>query len=657
MKIICSLFIVAFSFASHIANAQVKKNIKPNILWITIEDTSPQFIGAYGNADARTPNIDALAKTGIRFTNAFSTGTVCSPSRSCIITGVKTYKLGTGDHRSSVPIPCYIKGFPYYLKQAGYYVTNNLKTDYNIANAKHFINEAWDESYGAGGWGTGFNANSFTYEENEKKAGWWHRKPGQPFFAVFNYMDSHQSRSMTWSYEEYKKTILDRLTADQTIGDNDFKMPPIYHDSPEMRKQFARVYNSLKRTDIEIGKLLDHLKQDHLMDSTIIFFYADHGEGMPRGKTNGINYGYRVPFVIWFPPMYSYLSPWGKAGSVTDELIDFEDLAPTIISLAGGNIPDYLKGRILMGNKRSKTTKEIFLSNDRADNGPDLARTVTDERFLYSRNFMAFEPELRYIRYFEIGAIKQQMRSDLKNNLLDSFQQSLFLPRAPEMLFDIKNDPWEMHNLAGEKQYRQKQNDFREALQKNIIKDRDILFLPEYETNQISKTTTLFEYRQSDKNFPVKEIYAAASLSGFRNMATAKKQVALLKNKNPIIRYWAIMGLRCQPVEIVQKFKKEIISAMDDRYPPVSVTAAAISYDCFNDEKAEDILKKACKSTNMDIALLAVNYLLYVQNPTPFTDVVNEVKESKATYNIKAACNDFLGKLGLVKNDADHEAK
>ena len=470
-------------------------------------------------------------------------------------------------------------------------------------------------------------------------------------------MDSHQSRTMTWPYEQYKKEILDKLPEEERIGDNDFKLPPIYHDSPEMRHQFARVYNSLKRTDNEIGDLLEHLKKDHLMDSTIIFFYADHGEGMPRGKTNGIDYGFRVPFVIWFPPMYSYLSPWGKAGSVTNELIDFEDLAPTIISLAGGNIPDYLKGRILIGANRSKTKQQLFLSNDRSDNSPDLARTVTDGRFMYVRNFMPFEPELRYIRYMEIGAIKQQMRTDLKDNVLDSFQQSLFKPRAPEMLFDIKNDPWEMHNLAEESQFRQKLKDFREALKENIIKEKDILLLPEYETNQISKTTTLYEYRQQEKNFPVKEIYKAASLSGFRNDAIAKKQIEFLKDKNPDIRYWAIIGLRCQPKEILQKYKQQIISAMDDRYPPVFVTAAAIAYDCFDNERAEEVLKRAIKNTNMDVALLSINYLLYVQKPEPFIDVIKEVKKTKATYNVKAACNDFLGKLNLVKNDAGHEDK
>jgi len=262
---------------------------KPNILWVTIEDTSPQFIGCYGNKDARTPVIDKLAREGIRFTNAFSTGTVCSPSRSCIITGVKTYKTGTGNHRSNYPVPGFIKGFPYFLQKEGYYTTNNSKTDYNVANPQQFTKEAWDES--------------------SNKAGWWNRKPGQSFFAVFNFMDSHQSRTMTESYEWYLNNVISKLPENKRIGENEFDMPPFYNDSPEMRKQFARVYNSIKLTDNKIGELLDRLDKDHLKDSTIIFFYADHGEGIPRGKTNGINLGYRVPFVIWFPEIYKDLSP------------------------------------------------------------------------------------------------------------------------------------------------------------------------------------------------------------------------------------------------------------------------------------------------------------------------------------------------------------
>ncbi len=125
---------------------------KPNILWVTIEDTSPQFIGCYGDENVSTPVIDQLAEEGVRFTNAFSTGTVCSPSRTAIITGVKTYKAGTGNHRSKYPVPEFMKGFPYYLQQQGYYTTNNAKTDYNVAGEKTFIAEAWNESSNQAGW-------------------------------------------------------------------------------------------------------------------------------------------------------------------------------------------------------------------------------------------------------------------------------------------------------------------------------------------------------------------------------------------------------------------------------------------------------------------------------------------------------------------------
>src|SRR5690606_21580167 len=272
---------------------------KPNILWITIEDTSPQFVGSYGNKSASTPVMDQLARKGVRFTDAFSTGTVCSPSRFTIITGVRTYAAGTGHHRSQFPVPDFVKGFPFYLQKEGYYVTNNSKTDYNLQNEKAFIEETW--------------------HENSNQAGWWNRKPGQPLFAIFNFNDSHQSRTMTHAYSWYEEEVLGNLPTSEQIGENDFEMPPFYRDSPEMRKQVARVYNSLKLTDNKIGQLLDRLKQDGLMDDTIIFFFGDHGEGIPRGKTNGINLGYRVPFVVWFPPKYKHLSPWGT-GTVSQEL-------------------------------------------------------------------------------------------------------------------------------------------------------------------------------------------------------------------------------------------------------------------------------------------------------------------------------------------------
>lgn len=603
---------------------------RPNILWITIEDTSPHFIGCYGNADARTPNIDRLAKEGVRFSNAFSTNTVCSPSRTSIITGVRTYENGTGHHRSKYPLPDFMHGFPYYLQQAGYYTTNNVKTDYNITNEKNYIQKAWNES--------------------SDNAGWWHRKSGQPFFAVFNYMDSHQSRTMTDTYEKYTQEVLDELPTADRIGDNNFKMPPFFRDSPEMRKQFARVYNSLKLTDNKIGELLKRLDKDHLTDSTIIFFYGDHGEGIPKGKTNGINLGYRVPFVIWFPPMYKHLSPWGT-GVVSDELIDFEDLAPTLINMAGGTVPNYMKGRTLMGSKRSKPVPFLTLSSDRSDNGIDIVRSITDGRYMYSRNYMPFMPQARYINYMEISEMKQQMRKDLAAGKLNTYQKQLFEPRPAEFLFDTQNDPWELHNLATDPKYQSVLIKMRSQLEQCILKSRDVMFLPEYEIAEISRTTTAYEYRLNDADYPIKEIYHAAGLSGLRSKAIAEKQLTLLSSKNNIVRYWAAVGLRSQDEAVLKPYKNQLLKATGDNYAPVSITASAIVYELFNDNHATEQLKKYIAANNPHLALMAINYLLYSNHPQPFENVIQEIRnKTPLNINLKAASNDFMKHLATIKH-------
>lgn len=628
------VILLSTSTLALLASAQGKES-KPNILWVVIEDTSPQFIGCYGNTDARTPVIDQLAKEGVRFTNAFSTGTVCSPSRSCIITGVKTYKMGTGNHRSEYPIPEYIKGFPYYLRKAGYYTSNNSKTDYNVANTGNFTKEAWNES--------------------SDKAGWWNRQPGQPFFAVFNFNDSHQSRTMTQSYDWYLKNVFNELPDKDRIGDNEFEMPPFYNDNPEMRKQFARVYNSIKLTDNRIGELLNRLHTDHLKDSTIIFFYADHGEGEPRGKTNGINLGYRVPFVIWFPEMYKNLSPWGTSGVVTDELIDFEDLAPTMISLVGGQTPKYLTGRQFMGEKRSPPANHLVMSADRSDNGIDMVRSVTNGKYVYSRNFMPFMPELRDIHYMEISEIKKQMRKDLAENKLNRLQKQLFEDRPAEFLFDIENDLWETRNLVNDPKYKTVLQTMRNQLKAEIFKSRDVMFLPESEIALISKTTTPYAFRLDNKKYPLEEIYKAASLSGFRGKDITAKQIRLLGSQSIVVRYWAMIGLRAQSSNDLKPYSEVIIKSMSDNYPPVSITASAIAYQEFNNDLAKANLIRFSLDKNSHFALMAVNYLLYVSNKQPFIETMKTISTTKGIkYEVKAGSMDFLGNLGLISNTLDN---
>ncbi|WP_017256943.1 sulfatase family protein [Pedobacter arcticus] len=595
---------------------------KPNILWITYEDTSPQFIGCYGNADARTPVIDNLAEKGIRFTNAFSTGTVCSPARTAIITGVKTFETGTGNHRSNYNIPADMHGFPYYLQKEGYYTTNNSKTDYNVGNVKAFIKDAWHES--------------------SNEAGWWKRKSGQPFFAVFNYMDSHQSRTMTDPYSKYLKMVIDQLPVADRIGENDFVMPPFYRDSPEMRKQFARVYNSIKLTDNKIGALLQRLKDDHLLDSTIVFCFADHGEGMPRGKTNGINFGYRVPFVAWFPPMYKDLSPWKTGGIVTDELIDFADLAPSMLALAGADIPKQMKGRVLIGKKRAKPVDHLVLSSDRSDNGVDMVRSVTNGKLVYSRNYYPFINEARYINYMEIGDIKIQMREDLAAGKLNTLQKSLFEERPAEFLFDLSKDPWETHNLVNDKAYQPELQKMRTQLDDQLLTSRDIMFLPEYEIAQISKTTSPYNYRLDDKNYPFKEIYAAASLAGKRDAVIAKKQIDLLNSGNKIVRYWVALGLLSQPAKFLKPYQSQIVAALNDDYALVISTISAVAYANFSNQKAETNLKNLIMSDQELLSLMTINYLIYSPKREVYLSTIQDLlKRKNLSYNIKSAAKDF----------------
>jgi arylsulfatase A-like enzyme len=514
--------------------------------------------------------------------------------------------MGTGNHRSQYPVPEFIKGFPYYMKEVGYFTSNCGKKDYNFADIERKKHEAWTMD------GT---------------VGWWKREEGQPFFCVFNQNDSHQSRTMSKSFEWYEKMVLENLSPEQMIRDDQFVMPPFLKDSPEMRKQFARVYNSIKLTDIRIGELLKKLEDDGLRDDTIIFFYADHGEGIPRGKQNGINLSYQVPFVISIPEKWKHLSPWGTGGVTTDELISFEDLAPTLISLAGGTIPEHMNGRILMGKNRTKPTDHLVFSADRCDNGIGLMRGVSNGDYFYARNYMAYMPEERFKSYTEISDIMKQMRSDLGAGELNEFQASLFVPREPEFLFNIKEDPWETKNLASDPKHKKRLEKMRKQLEAKLVSGRDVHLLPEYEIGLVSKESTAYEFRLDDKNYPIKEVVAAASLSGFRGADVTKKQVALLKDPNRFVRYWAALGLMSQSKQDLAPYEAEIAEVMNDACPPAGVTAAAVIWKNFETKAAEEKIKEYFQHENWFIKLMAVNYLFYVENRAPFIDAVNELND------------------------------
>jgi len=433
MRNIC-IIVILFPIFLGCKSKTGDKTVTPdryNILWVTCEDMSPH-LGCYGDTLARTPNLDRLAQEGIRFTNVYSVSGVCAPSRAAIITGLYPCSFGAQHMRTlartasidkitdpealSIPVyeavpPPYVKCFPEYLRAIGYYCTNNSKTDYQF----HPPITAWDE--------------------NGSKAHWKNRKSGQPFFAVFNIGITHESQ--IW------QRAGDTLITDPAS----VPVPPYYPDSPVIRRDLARMYDNIALMDQQVGNFLAELNDAGLMDSTIIFFYSDHGDGTPRAKRWVYDSGLHVPLIVRFPGQE-------EAGMIVDELISFIDFAPTVLSLAGIDIPDYLHGRAFLGSRKEMEPEFIFAARDRMDPALDNIRAVRDKRYKYIRNYMPEKPYVQFIPYRDQMPLMQELHKFEGEDKLNDIQKIWFSKTKPEEeLYDLEDDPYEINNLADNPDY------------------------------------------------------------------------------------------------------------------------------------------------------------------------------------------------------------
>ncbi len=390
-----------------------------NFLWLTLEDTSPRF-GCSGDMLADTPNIDRLAAEGCRYPLAFSTAAVCSPSRCAVITGMYATSIGAHHHRTSttrpdvpelptpyeVVPPPFVKPFTEYLRAAGYYCTNNAKTDYQ------------------------FTPPSTTWDECGRNAHWRHRAPGQPFFAVFNDTVTHESGM--WRRERPLRTDPARV-----------RVPDYLPDTPAVRETLARHYDNLAAADRRVGELLAQLEEDGLAGDTVVVLWSDHGEGLPRGKSWLYDSGIRVPLIVRRPG-------GGDAGTVSEELVSMIDLAPTVLTLAGLPVPEHLQGRPFLG-AAVRPREFVFAARDRHDEMYDMVRAVRDRRYKYIRNFHPELPYLIWNAYRHRHPAMQEMWRLFAEGRLEGEPLRLFAPcRPPEELYDTEVDPLELHNLAGD---------------------------------------------------------------------------------------------------------------------------------------------------------------------------------------------------------------
>lgn len=492
---------------------------RPSILWITAEDMSAT-LGCYGDPYANTPHIDAFAKQSVRYAKAFATAPVCSPVRSCLITGCYAPTLGTHQMRSAFPIPESMTGFPTLLRKVGYYTSNNVKTDYNNANWQDIIRHSWDESSGT--------------------AHFSKRKGDGRFFSIFNLMTSHQSRTMVWPYEKFVDEVQSKLSPGDIHDPKKAPLPPYYPDTPIIRQTVARFYDCVTAMDQEVGAILAQLEEDGQADNTIVFFYSDHGSGMPRHKRALLDSGMHVPLLIRFPAKWQHLAP-AEPGATINRLVSFVDFGPTVLSLAGIDIPEEMQGLAFLGQQMGNARSLVFGHRDRVDEVRDLARSVRNQRFLYIRNYM---PHLGYNQHTgwpDLGAIRHEFYrlSDLET--MSPAQWQFAAPTRPiEELYDCKSDPMNLRNLAADSGHEKILRKMRRTLAKHINDTRDFGFFPESEAWKIIGQSTPWD---TGKQGQLSLLHAAAAMVGESDESAFLMNLAA---QNSSIRYWGAIGLVAQ---------------------------------------------------------------------------------------------------------------
>lgn len=427
---------------------------RPNILWLSVEDISPH-LGCYGDKHARTPNLDRLAMQGVLYENAFVCAPVCAPCRSSIITGVYPTTLGTHNMRSRTKLPPEIKCFPEYLRKAGYYCTNLSKTDYQFTPPE----TAWDVS--------------------SSKAHWKNRpNKDQPFFAVFNYGGTHESAVRGDS--NYQKT--ERLLSPNERHDPALlELPPYYPDTPAVRQDWARYYNTITAMDKWVAGRLAELDAAGLADDTIVVYWSDHGVGLPRGKRWLYDSGIRVPLIVRIPDKFRRAGQ-GGANTRTDELVSLIDLPPTMLNLAGLEIPEHMQGRAFLGDKLTAPREYVFAARDRLDERYDIIRAVRDKRYKYIRNYEPWKPYAQWISYAERNAVMKELRRLHAKGKLSPAAERFFAAEKPaEELYDLEKDPHELRNLASSPEHSKFLARMRTAHSEWRSETRDLGLIPESE--------------------------------------------------------------------------------------------------------------------------------------------------------------------------------
>ena len=557
---------------------------RPNVLWLTSEDNGP-FLGCYGDPHAQTPHLDRLATEGVRYRRAFANAPVCSSARTTLITGMYPSSLGAQHHRSRVPLPAGFQLYPELLQAAGYYCTNNAKTDYNVTVDR----KPWDE--------------------NGSRAHYRNRAGGQPFFAVFNQTSSHESQVAPAAGKTMFRVPPERVT-----------LPPYHPDTPEIRRDWANYHDQITVMDGQMGELLAELAREGLAEDTIVFYYSDHAGGLPRGKRNIHDSGTRVPLIVRFPAKWAHLAP-GAPGSWVEQPVSFVDLTATLLEVCGVPVPANYEGQPFLG-PRAVAREEVFLFRGRMDERHDVVRAVRDRDHRYVRNYSPHRPWGQLYSYpFQVLPSMRSWHAAFLAGKCDPVQAAYWRAKPPEELYAVADDPHEIRNLAGRAEVAERQRALAAKLRAHLIATRDTGFIPEGMARRLAGSGDLITYARSPA-YPVERVVDLANLAAARDPRHLALLQASLADPHPVIRYWGaqgclILGAKAGPAREVLR------DCLRDEWADVRVAAAEALGHLGDLEAALATLGDVLKTGETGEVLAALNALdfLWLDGRAPLTRV------------------------------------
>jgi len=561
---------------------RLEEPMRPNILWISCEDISPH-LGCYGAPHAKTPVLDGLAAQGVRYTHAFTVAGVCAPSRCGIITGMYPSSLGTDYMRCVAQPPPHVKCFTEYLRAAGYYCSNNAKTDYQFKHPP----SAWDDC--------------------SRHGHWRNRAPGQPFFSVFNLEITHESQYRTRG-EEYAKKSARLRPEDRQDPDALTTLPPYYADTPETRRDWAQYYELITVMDYQAGDLLRQLQEDGLADDTIVFWWSDNGMGFPRAKRWLYDSGCRMPMIVHIPARFR-IEGQAAPGSADDRMISFLDLGPTVLNLAGVAVPEHMDGRPFLGPNLPPPRQFIFGARDRMDERYDLIRTVRGSRYRYVHHYEPFFPYYQRLQYREITPTMIELRRmHAEGKLLPAAEQFCANRKPIEELYDTESDPHEVHNLADSPQHKEELRRLRRVLREWMVATKDLALIPEAEVVELEKRYgNRYDILRAPENRGLQErLFAVVEAGEAGRIAKLREALA---DRQPSVRYWAAIWLGEHRPEAALG---DLTHALMDDSPVVRVAAARALCKMGHADPGLPVLIGALEDENEFVRLRAATELDYL---------------------------------------------